>query len=159
MEQYFEITKDSVYYKEQIKYEEDFRNEKAAVKEFMTTHGIVGSTYMLYKGYFWITDNIENRRKFAGQIRQETYRDYISFKKTSKIGRLFSNSGITRADKPFVPFFFSDCNGRSRTRLFSIEDKVYCSIEQIDCDERLRCPKGFIEMKASDFYKIIEDNG
>ena len=159
MEQYFEITKESVHYEQQLTYEEDFHKEKSAVKNFMSDYEVKGSGYMLYQGYFWVTDNSENRERFAGQIRKETLNGCISFKKASKVGKAFTDRNIKKAQKPFVPFFFDDCYGTTKTRIFSVNGKVYCSIEQTDDAERLQCPKGFIEIKASEFYKIIEDNG
>ncbi|WFR64172.1 hypothetical protein P9222_08345 [Paenibacillus amylolyticus] len=56
--------------------------------------------------------------------------------------------------KPYVPFYFRGFGGgRIRSRLFEIDGTVYCSLDPFEGDP----PEGFVEMKASEFFKVIED--
>lgn len=154
MEQFFEILKESPHYKEQLDYERDREAENNAAFAFLDEHGIEGGCYMIYKGYLWVLDCPENRDKFKGQFLVDTEQGCVAFKKNSVIGKAFKNSGIKRANSPYVPFFFSNPVGRMRTRCFSYKDKVYCSI---DCNNELACPANFRKMKGSEFYAVIEE--
>jgi hypothetical protein len=58
-------------------------------------------------------------------------------------------------DRPTVPLYFKTFFGRSRSRLFLYKDNVYCSM-QADVDS-IDTPEGFIEMKGSEFFRIIEE--
>ncbi len=155
MEQYFEITSNSVHYKEYFDYVDKFDKERNEIKKFKEKHNITGDGYMIWKDYLWVMANQENVKNFGSQFKDEIIHGCRPFKKTSEIGKSFKESGIKRADKPFVPFFFPNAEGKTRTRLFNVENKVYCSIET-PYDEKLGAPKGFIEMKASRFFEIIE---
>jgi len=44
--------------------------------------------------------------------------------------------------------------GSTSSRLFAIGDKVYCSFKS---EYNFTNPEGFIELKASEFFKIVED--
>ena len=48
-------------------------------------------------------------------------------------------------------------HGKFKTRLFDIDDVLYCSIECGSVDD-IECPEGMKRIKTSEFYKIVEDN-
>lgn len=53
-----------------------------------------------------------------------------------------------------VPFYFKNPVGRSQTRLFDQDDKLYVQYStEYEVEDT---PKGFIPIKASEFYKVME---
>lgn len=159
MEQYFEITKESKHYQEYYDYDAARSRFADAIRKFNEENGINTDGYIIYDGYYWVDATAETVTKFKSQLRKERLQGCCSFRKNSAIGKAFIASGITKPSKPFVPFSFKDISGFScRSRLFSFGKKVYCSIScDYETDKKLECPAGFIEMKASEFFKIIEE--
>ena len=151
-EYFYEITKESPRYDEWFTFLEDEKKMKADVKAFAEEHGISAESYIIYKDKFWVDPTLNE--SLAAQFSKEREQGFAPFKKTSVIGKAFTKSGIKRVDKPFVPFFFKGASGRSSTREFDFEGKVYC---QYACEhENVETPEGFVPMKASEFYAIIE---
>lgn len=157
MEQYFEITKDSKRYQQYINYQTKRKEAIEAMSKFMEEHDIPGSKFMLWEGYLWVPETSEIMEKFGKQFRDVRYKGFRAFKKNSVIGRAFAKANISMPQKPFVPFFFNDCSyGDFSTRLFNYKDGVYCSISAPNLPA-LKAPQGFVEMKASEFFKVIEE--
>ena len=154
---YFEITKESPHYSEWFDYREAFKKMKIDVRAFAKKHKINIDEYNIFCGKLWV-DPVANK-EFSEQFCKERGRNgFAPFKKTSYIGREFTKSGIKIASKPFVPFFFNISYGQSTFREFDFEGKVYCQYNyeyDPECPE-VNTPKGFIPMKASEFYAIIE---
>ena len=80
---------------------------------------------------------------------------YYGIKKTSSLGKELKTLGVRRIFKPFVLLFFEETILQARVRLFPADGKVYCSVEH-NLDNPLTCPEGFVEMKGSAFYEIME---
>lgn len=83
------------------------------------------------------------------------------FKGNSKLAKawkkLLADNNLEVQRKPRVPIYFNSYAHRMSSNLFSIEGKVYCSLELVDTNFE-EVPENMIEMKASEFYKIVEDN-
>lgn len=157
MEQYFEITKDSKHYQEYYDYEAARSRFAEDINKFNEENGINTDGYIIYDGYYWVDATAETITKFKSQLRKERLQGCCSFRKNSAIGKAFIASGIKKPFKPFVPFFFKDVTGFScKSRLFGFEGKVYCSISY-EANIKLECPVGFAEMKASEFFKVVEE--
>lgn len=151
-ENFFEITKDSRHYQEWFDYLKADDEQRTAMRAFAEEHGLNIDVYAIWKGNLWV--NPEKNAKFAEQFLKETVNGLKGIKKTSEIGKAFKKAQIKRAEKPFVPWFFKDCYGKSKTREFDFESKVYC---QIESESKItETPKGFIRIKASEFYKVLE---
>lgn len=157
MEQYFEITSQSSRYKEYFDYLEADEACRKAVKKFIEENNIHTEHYAVFGGALWIDNNQENREKYGNQLKKDGDDGLAAFKKTSKIGRAWTGLGIKEVHKPHVSFFFVDPSYSSRTRLFHVGEKLYCSIDCMNRSTKVKTPQGFIEMKASEFFKIIED--
>lgn len=80
---------------------------------------------------------------------------YYGIKKTSSLGKELKTLGVRRIFKPFVLLFFEETILQARVRLFPAGGKVYCSVEH-NLEKPLTCPEGFVEMKGSAFYEIME---
>ena len=78
------------------------------------------------------------------------------FKKNSEVSKMWIGlvKDIENFDKPRLLFYFNLIGHRWKERLFHIGDKLYCSIES---DGEVSTPDFVIEMKASEFYKVIEE--
>lgn len=160
MEQYFEITKDSKHYQQYINYQTKRKEAIEATSKFMKEHDIPGSKFMLWEGYLWVPETSEIMEKFGKQFRDVCYKGCRAFKKNSVIGRAFAKADIHMPPKPFVMDYFHDMPwwcGQINTRLFMYKDKLYCSIAVSEYPALVECPQGFIEMKASEFFKVIEE--
>ena len=151
-ENFFEITKGSRHYQEWFDYLKADDEQRTAMRAFAKEHGLNIDVYAIWKGNLWV--NPEKNAKFAEQFLKETVNGLKGIKKTSGIGKAFKKAQIKRAEKPFVPWFFKECYGKSKTREFDFESKVYC---QIESESKItETPKGFIRIKASEFYKVLE---
>ena len=157
MEQYFEITKESSHYKEYFDYLEADEACEKSVKSFLDENGIHTDYYAVFREALYIDDNPDNREKYGNQLMKHSVDGVVAFKKSSKIGRAWNELSIKGAYEPHVSFFFSDSSRSSRTRLFHVGEKLYCSIDCLERSTKVNTPQGFIEMKASEFFKIIED--
>ena len=158
MEQYFEITKESKEYDNYFRYVDDTNIFREIVNNFCNDNNISSDEFGAYDDKFWIVDNSANREQFGSQLAKNSESGMVSFKKNSQIGRAWNKLNVKIPNKPFVPFFFQGGVGRMKTRLFHVNDKVYCSIKCVDFDMKFTAPVGFVEIKASEFFKIIEDN-
>lgn len=151
-ENYFEITKESKHYQEWFDYLKADDEQRTAMRAFAKEHGLNIDVYAIWKGNLWV--NPEKNAKFAEQFLKETVNGLKGIKKTSEIGKAFKKAQIKRADKPYVPWFFKDCYGKHQVREFDYNGKVYCQFNTEN--ENIETPKGFIRIKASEFYKTLE---
>lgn len=158
MERYFEITKNSKHYQGHFDYLTHRKEAIEATSKFMEEYDIPGSIFMIWGDHLWIPETNAFVEKFGEQLRNVRYKNCRSFKKNSPIGKAFTKADISMPLKPFVPFFFDDCCGEFNTRLFDYENRVYCSIAAPNLSLlKLETPVGFVEMKGSEFFKIIEE--
>ncbi len=82
--------------------------------------------------------------------------NYGEFKKSSEPCKMWLSlvKDIKHFERPKLFYYFDMLLGNSwKERLFAVGDKLYCSIER---DGEINTPDFAIEMKASEFYKIIE---
>jgi hypothetical protein len=133
--------------------ESDKQSEK--VREFMSNHNIPSPA--LWRGNILyikkcsdMSDNnfLKKTVKGNGSV-------YYGIKKTSPLGKELKTLGVRRIFKPFVLLFFEEMISKASVCLFPANGKVYCSLEHT-LEKPLTCPEGFIEMKGSAFYKIME---
>ena len=159
MEKYFEVKKDSDFYKKYF----DFRDISSKVnelfKQFAKDNGIETTEYYQNTDRLVIVPTQGDRIKFKGMFVQNSYTD---FKKTAPICKSWINlckeNGLKTPRKPSLAWD-TLCNLGSystSSRLFSIGEKVYGSIDN-KCDADIKLTDEFIEMKASEFWKIVED--
>ena len=64
---------------------------------------------------------------------------------------------ITPFNRPQLFYYMKDLIGRWRERLFAVDGKLYGSIES-ESEEEIETPEWAEEMKASEFYKILEES-
>lgn len=151
-ENYFEITQESSHYQEWFDYLSADEKQLIEIREFAKEHSINIQVYSIWHDSLWVNPDLN--KHLSEQFAKGETQGMARFKFTSPIGKAFKQAGITRAEKPFVPWFFKECYGKSRTREFDVDGKVYCQCESES--EINETPKGFIRIKASEFYKALE---
>lgn len=86
-----------------------------------------------------------------------------AFKENSKISKSFNEfikeKGMNVEEKPSVGRYVEMFLGGYSSRLFAIDDVVYTSIDlKNGAYKEYFVPEGFEEIKASEFFKAIEDH-
>ena len=159
MEYCFEITKESEVYNFYFKYLNAKKENIDTLMNFIKSHNLSLSISEcgISEDTLWVKDTKENRIKFAPYLKTNGENGMLAFKKNSSIAKDWKTLNVQIIHKPCVAFnFLKECIGKVRERWFNIDDKVYCSIEP-QWDMKIETPKGFIEMKQSEFYRIIEN--
>lgn len=149
---YYEVTKDNILFQDYFDWRDDLEEMRSGIKAFKKAHDIAGDTFMYSGGMLWINRSLNPQ--LVNQMCKNERQGHSALKKNSKLGKLFTAANIKCAHRPFLPFYFKDVVGRTQTRLFDYEGKVYAQLSTETEIEDL--PRGFIPMKASEFYKIIE---
>lgn len=154
MNKYFEIKTDCALYKDYFAHEEDKPKIVEAFKKVCEKFGIETSGFYMKKNTFWIVPTEGDREKFSDIMKKTNYGE---FKKNSEPNKMWRDlvKDIEYFEKPRLIFYFNLLGYRWKERLFHIGDKLYCSIES---DGEVSTPDFAVEMKASEFFKIIEDN-
>lgn len=159
MEKYFIVTKDASLHDDYFAYKNNDRDISVIAKEFMEQYGIEAKQYARSSGSFYISATQNDYEKFKPMFKKDKINGLYEFKKNSEIGKawieLLKSKDLKVLHKPFIAFEFSKFNGgKYSTRLFDIDGVVYLSF---DCGYEVDTPDGFKEIKASEFFKIIED--
>lgn len=159
MEKYFIVTDENKLKKDYTEYIKNTIDINKIVKEFMKTQEIETKGYCPRNKYLFITPTAKDEETFKTQLCKSVLDDGLRrFKKNSEVNKAWVETltlnNIKVVDKPFIPFYFKKVLGSVRSRLFEINGNVYCSLEH---PEDFETPKGMEEMKASEFFKIIED--
>lgn len=154
MDKYFKIKTDCTLYKDYFAHKEDEPKIVSAFKAVCEKFGIETKEFYMKKNIFWIVPTANDREKFSGIMKKSNYGE---FKKNSEVSKMWVDlvKDIEHFEKPKLFYYFDLLGYRWKERLFHIGEKLYCSIES---DGEVLTPEFATEMKASDFYKVIEDN-
>ena len=159
MQKFYEVTSESNLWKDYLDYKENSNTINEIYKYFSEEHEIESTQYYPTTDNLYIVPTQNDEETFKNQL---TKKDLGNGLRRIRVNSNINKSWITtlqRLDlkvlnKPYVPFYFN-VYGRIRTMIFSIDDKVYCSIET---ENDFNTPHvGFKEIKASEFYKMIEE--
>lgn len=153
MDKYFEIKPDCALHKEYFAHEKAGEKIVAAFNQVREKFGIESEVFHLTKDRLWIKATDNDREKFSGMMTKDSFG---VFRKNSAPSKMWVElvKGIAHFERPELMFYFPLIGHRWKERLFHIGDKPYCSIES---DGEVSTPDFAVEMKASEFYKIIED--
>jgi len=159
MEKYFKVTKDSSLCNDYWSFVKNKKVINELVIEFIKKHHIETHSYGTSNDKFYIQPTNVDIQNFDSVLNKPIENGLRSFKKNSVIGKDWLKSlnekGLTVKRKPMVPMYFDNIYGHFHSRLFDTDGIVYCSIEGEFSE--LDTPKGFEEMKASEFFKIVEE--
>lgn len=152
IDHFYEVNSDSTLFCDYFKWLTDYEKMRNGVVAFKKEYGIAGDTFMIDEGKLWV--DVSLNRQFSDQFGKVECQGHSPFKKTSSIGKAFTKANIKKASKPFVPFYFKNPVGRSQTRLFDQDGKLYVQYStEYEVEDT---PKGFTPIKASEFYKVME---
>lgn len=154
MNKYFEIKPGSALYKDYFAHKNVEPQIINAFKSVCEKFGIETSEFYMLKNCFRISPTENDKKKFDCMMKKTIYGE---FKKNSEPSKMWCEvvKDIEHFNKPKLFFYFDLLGNRWKERLFDIGDKLYCSIES---DGEVFVPDFAIEMKASEFYKLIEES-
>ena len=157
MEKFYIVTDKSSLNKDYWKYKNNIKEVNKYVKEFLAKEGINAKYYGVETERLYIIPTERDIARLAGKLTKPLDNGLRSFKTNSVIGKRWikfvRDNNIKILYKPTVGFYFN-AFGKSASRLFDIEDILYCSYEsEFDFEN----PCGFMEIKASEFFKAIEN--
>lgn len=157
MEKYFIVTEGSRLRKEYFEYRKNLKIINEKVKLFTEKHGIEANGYCAYDDLFMISPTEKDSEKFRGVLANPYENGITPFKKSSKINKdwikTLKENNLKVLHKPDLWEYFY-VRGSFSTRLFDVDKVVYASMR---ADMDIKTPEGFTEIKASEFYKIIEE--
>ena len=155
MEKFYTVTKESPVYEQYYNAEKFKFTIGRLFTDFAQKHGIVTTRFRPNCERLMIDPTTEDWDKFGDQMRTKPEG---SFKLKSPLNiewvKLCKDNGLHTVTSPFLPMVFHTY-GKSWFRLFDVGGILYCTFES---QSKFETPIGFVEMKASDFYKIMEDN-
>lgn len=159
MEKYFEVKQNSDFYNKYFDFRDMSNKVNELFKQFALDNGIETKEYYQNTDRLVIVPTQADRIKFKGMFVANSDTD---FKKTAPMCKswvsLCKENGLKSPRKPSLAWD-SNCKLGSystSSRLFHIGEKIYGSIDN-KCDADIELTDEFIEMKASEFWKIIED--
>lgn len=150
MDKYFEIQAGCDLYKEYFAYKDAIPKIVEAYKAVCAKFGIEANEFLARKNELHIIPTEADIEKFGKFMKKNG-----GFKRSSEPCKMWISlvKDIENFYKPKLFFYFDLLGCHWKERLFSVGDKLYCSIES---DGEFSTPNFAIEMKASEFYKIIE---
>lgn len=159
MEKYFIVTEKSKLHKDYMEYKRNTKEVNDHVNEFLNAHGIETDLYAVNGETLYIQPTQNDIAKFGKSLGKPIQQDLQPFKKNSAIAKEWVKSLDGRQmkikQKPYVPLYFKGIYGSIRSRIFAVNEIVYISI---DCQQEVEPIDEFVEIKASEFYKVIEEN-
>ncbi|MFK7696428.1 hypothetical protein [Paenibacillus sp. HJGM_3] len=158
MEKYFIVTEHSPLHQHWFAYKENSKLVRDFVKKFTSENGIESDEYYAADDALYIVPSGNDAENFKNILGAQHDNGLRKIKSTSKIGKTWvkslKESGLEVKRKPMVIMYCKVMGGRYRSRLFDQNRILYCSIDPAP----EVTPTGFVEMKASEFFKIIEDS-
>ena len=160
MEKFFKINSESDLYRKYFDFIDMSKKFNEIYKEFAQKHEIESHEYYQSANRLCICPTEKDKERFKGMFCADSYTD---FKKTAPIckewAKLCKENKIETPRKPSVAW---DTNvnlnsNRSSQRLFHIGNMLIGSIDN-KCDEKFDLSSEFEEIKASEFYKIVEES-
>ena len=157
MEKFYIVTEESSLNKQYWEYKNNVKEVNEYVKKFMDQEDIKANEYYVNAELIYIVPSDEDLKNFNKKLNKTELEGGLrQFRLNSDIAKRWINfvkeNDIKFKHKPFVGTYFNTY-GRSKSRLFNIGNTVYCSYET---EFNFNNPNGFKEIKASEFYKVIE---
>lgn len=158
MGKYYIITNESDLSSEYWEFKKNMEENRHHVNKFVELQEIEAHEYSASKSKFYIVPTDKDLEKFDKKLAKPLENGLRAFKINSLVakdwGKYIKDNEIKFKYKPFVGSYFGGF-GRSKYRLFHIDNVLYCTYE---CDYDFNAPVGFTEIKASEFYRVVEDH-
>lgn len=177
MERYFIATKESKYLKDYNEYTEKIETQRKFINKFFEEKEIDGNKYIVggdgrvnIPFEEWnkskITLRIEptenNLNKFSRMLRTSDRYGLCAFRKNSNMAKQFAKQCIdekivVNLYSPRIGDYFNDlCYYGCKSQHFIYTDIFYIKVDSEGLKEN-DTPNGFTEIKASEYYKILEE--
>lgn len=155
MERYYIAEKNSSLRKDYLEWKKNERELVPFIKSLLKNHGVETEQFSAGETFLSIKATENDLLNFSGKFLKDSHEGYFTFKKSTPIMKewIAKESGYKTLHKPPVPWYFKNCYGKIRTRLFDINGTVYCSIE---CDSDFQPCDNLTEIKGNEFFKAIE---
>lgn len=152
-DKYFRIKEGCLLYEDYFAHKADRKKIASVFTEVREKYGIETQEFYPSKKYFRIVPTNNDNKKFSDCLKKTSYGE---FKKNSEISKMWIEliKDIEHMEKPRLIFYFDLLGHYWKERLFDIDGVLYCSIES---GGEVSTPDFAEEMKASEFYKIVED--
>ncbi|OMF70486.1 hypothetical protein [Paenibacillus glucanolyticus] len=159
MEKYYMVTEECSLHKAWFGYKENKAQVNELFKEFKEKIGFESSEFYVTDNEIYIVPTEKDVEAFGSVLCGPINDGLRKFRTTSKVGKAWvkdlKDADLKVESKPMVILYFrSFGGGRYRSRVFDQNGNLYCSIDPVDGE----APKGFVEMKASEFFQIIEES-
>jgi hypothetical protein len=159
MEKYYTVTEECSLHKAWFGYKENKARVNELFKHFKEQTGFESSEYYVTDHEIYIIPTEKDVETFGSVLCAPINDGLRKFRTTSKVGKAWvkalDDASLKVETKPMVILYFrSFGGGRYRSRIFDLNGNLYCSIDPVDGE----APKGFVEMKASEFFGIIEES-
>ena len=155
MEKYFEVKQGSKLYNDSFTYVDDYKKTVAAFKQICEEFGIETTGFYPCKEYLHIDPTRQDVQKFSEYLLKNSIGVFKKNSPQSKRWRELTKD-IQFFYKPQLIYYMDFDAGHWSERLFNVNEKLYASIKT-DRNTEIPLPEFAVEMKASDFYKIIEE--
>lgn len=159
MEKYYMVTEECRLHKDWFDYKENVVHVNEVYKEFRNLVGVESSKYYVTDKEIYIVPTEKDNETFGSVLCAPINDGLRKFRATSKVGKAWvktlKDAALEVKGRPMAILYFRTFGGGSfRSRLLEQDGKLYCSIDPANGE----APEGFIEIKASEFFKIIEDS-
>lgn len=158
MERFFKIKKDYYIYKDYFEWWNNLKVQKEAWKKFKSMVGIESDYVAFNENLIFVpTENdVIKFGRFLSKVDLGSGAKQV--KRTSTLQKdwanFIKNNNVKLLHKPNIVFDFA-IDGQIKTRLFHYDEDLYCSVD-IGSETEYKVPKGYEEIKGSEFYKIME---
>lgn len=150
---YFTVNDGSVLYRDYFESVEDRKKVLDAFHNVKEKYGIEANELFPVKDKFRIIPKGDDEKKFESMLKKS---NYGQFKKNSPVAKDWCElvKDIKHMRKPSLILYFNIIGHRWKEQLFHIGTTLY---GHIDSDGNVEMPDFVTEIKASEFYKTIED--
>ena len=159
MEKYYTVTEECGLHKDWFDYKENVAQVNEVYKKFMDQVGVESKGYYVTNKEVYIVPTEKDNEMFGSVLCAPINEGLRKFRVTSKVGKAWvqtlKDAGLEVKRRPMPILYFRTFGGGSyKTRLFDQDGKLYCSIDPADGN----APEGVVEIKASEFYRMIEES-
>lgn len=157
MEKFYIVEKDSQLAKDYLEYLASSEKFTNVFKNFARENNIETDEFYLSTKRLWINPKGQDYKNFGNSFLKG---ELGKFKVDSPLNRKWvelckENNLSAIIYRPYLPLYFDVFEGKCSSRLFKINDIIYCSFS---LDKDFKTPSGLKEIKGSEFYKAIEDD-
>ena len=140
------------------KWEENERETNSKIIELFAEHGINSDEYVPLEKTIAVKLDGDAKKSFESQLTKQICAGVCTkFKVNSPVAKAYRDKGIKRVPRPLVSDFMGSHGYRWAEKIFRIDGVIYARFEDKTTDRRYACPDDLTEIKASEFYKILEE--